>query len=224
MTTPESLRGAICCVNIGGVEPLGDVLGAIRVPDGDRKENRLLGPRFVPLGHEHRHQLAVAFHDARLAPDLDAPALRIVDQEEIRLGTVAEVALGDVLAVAGEIREGDRPIVEHPQKAGRAATVLDVGLALLVGSGDEDARLRHDEFFKIGRDARSPRTLLFHSRIGPARTSKCLHCFDSGRKGDVARVALGRAHNDPLRSRVCSRRDDRPGGDPATSGTCNRPP
>jgi hypothetical protein len=35
----------------------------------------------------------VAFHDPRLAPDLDPPPVRIVDQEQMRLRIVREIAL-----------------------------------------------------------------------------------------------------------------------------------
>ena len=142
--------------NIGGVESLRDVLGAIRVPGGDGKEDRLLGPCLVSLGHQHRRQLGVTFHDPRLATDLDAPAMRVVDHEEMSLGIVGEIALGNVLLVAGEFCEADELVVEHPQRAARAATMLDVRLALFVSGADEDARLSRDELCKVGRDTRVP--------------------------------------------------------------------
>jgi hypothetical protein len=43
-----------------------------------------------------------------------------------------EVPGGDVLPVAGDIGERDRLVVEQVQKPGRAAAVLDVGLALRI--------------------------------------------------------------------------------------------
>ena len=77
--------------NIGGLESLRDMLRTIRVPGENLEQDRLLGPRLVSLGHQHRRQLGVTFHDARLAPDLDAPAMRIVDQEKMGFGMSARL-------------------------------------------------------------------------------------------------------------------------------------
>ena len=59
----------------------------------------------------------------------------------MRLGIVGQVARGDVLAVAGKIGESDRLVVEHVQEAGRAAAMLDVGLAVGACRRQEDAGL-----------------------------------------------------------------------------------
>ena len=107
----------------------------------------------VALRHQLRRERGVVFHDARLAPDLDAPAVRVVDQKEIGLGIVGKIALRDELPVAGEVGEGDGLLVEHAEEPGRPAAMLDVGLAVAVRGGEKDARLRFDESLKVGRDA-----------------------------------------------------------------------
>jgi hypothetical protein len=71
--------------------------------------------------------------------------MHVVDEEEIGLRIVGEIAERDVLPVADEIGEADRLVIEHAQKARRAAAVLNVGLAVLVRRGEKDAGLPGDE-------------------------------------------------------------------------------
>jgi hypothetical protein len=49
--------------------------------------------------------------------------MHVVDEEEIGLRIVGEIAERDVLPVADEIGEADRLVIEHAQKARRAAAV-----------------------------------------------------------------------------------------------------
>ena len=57
-----------------------------------------------------------------------APAVTIVDEKEMRLGMLGQIALSDVLTIAGEIGEGDRLIVEHAQKSWWAAAMPNIQL------------------------------------------------------------------------------------------------
>src|SRR5262249_28979422 len=98
----------------------------------------------------------IVLDDVRLAPDLHALPGAVVDQEEKPLGVLAEIALGDVLPVAGEIGKADRPVVEHLEKSRGSAAVLNVGLAALVRGAQEDARLALDERGEIETDTGRP--------------------------------------------------------------------
>src|SRR5260370_29844199 len=141
--------------DVGGLETLGDMPRTIRVPGGNDEKNHMLGARLVAFWHQLCCQLRIAFDDARLAPDLDALPVRIIDQEQVRSGIVREIAKRDILPIASEIDKADGPVVKHPQKACWAAAMLDIWLALGVRGGEENARLRFDEAGEIGRDAGS---------------------------------------------------------------------
>ena len=80
------------CGDVGGLEALRDVLLAVRIPGRDREQDHLLAARLVAFRHQPVQQLGIVLDDRRLAPDLDAPAVRIVDQEQMRLRIVGEVA------------------------------------------------------------------------------------------------------------------------------------
>jgi len=55
---------------------------------GHGEQERLLGARLVALGHQRLHDLRVVLDDPRLAPDLDALSMRVVDQEQEGLRVV----------------------------------------------------------------------------------------------------------------------------------------
>src|SRR5262245_31427555 len=112
----------------------------------------------------------------------------------MRLRIVAEVTLGDILAVASKIDKSDGAVVEHAQESCRTAAMLDVGLALDVNSGEEDAHLCLDEGLQVRRDLCAPASLFFHAFIGRARTLTGLQCLDGGREGDIAGKELSRVH------------------------------
>src|SRR5262249_31751587 len=183
-----------CRRNIGSLEPPRNMLRAIGVPGVNGEQDHLLGTRLVALWHQPRDQIRVAFDDPRLAPDLYAGTLRVVDQEQVGFGIVGEIALRNVLPVAGEIDEGDRLVVEHTQETRWPATVLDIGLSVRAGGGEKDTRLRRDEDAQIGCDPGLPRAVLLHPPIGPARAFAGLHRFDRCREGDIARIGLWRCH------------------------------
>src|SRR5262249_2614302 len=83
--------------------------------------------------------------DARAPPDLDAPLLGVVHQEDERLRVLRQVVDADVLPVALEVVERERLLVEHPQEALRPAAVLDVGLAVGAGGGEIERVALRDE-------------------------------------------------------------------------------
>jgi hypothetical protein len=68
--------------------------------------------------------------------------LCIVDEKQLGLRIIRQIALRDVLPVASKIDEADGLVVEDAQEAGRPAAVLDVGLPLAIDGGKKDARLR----------------------------------------------------------------------------------
>ncbi len=129
------------------------MLRAIGVPGLDREQDRLRRPRAVALRRQRRHQGVVAFDDPRLAPDFDAPAGRVIDQEELRARVLGEVAEGDELPVADEIDEAERRFVEDAQESLPPAAVLDVRLALAARGREEHAGLLRDELSEFVRDA-----------------------------------------------------------------------
>jgi hypothetical protein len=65
--------------------------------------------------------------------------MRIVDQEQVRLGILREIALRDELPVAGEIGKADGLVVDDVQKPCGPAAMLDVRLA--VGAGGREKAL-----------------------------------------------------------------------------------
>ena len=107
----------------------GMYLGQFASHASTRKIEDLLAARLAVLRHQVGQQRGVVLDDARLAPQLDALPRGVVDQEQMGLRILGEIALRDELPIAAKVREGDGLLVEHPQEAGRAATVLDVGLA-----------------------------------------------------------------------------------------------
>ena len=96
----------------------------------------MLGTRFVTVRHQLRSQFRIAFDDPRFSPNLDAAPVRIVDQEDVGLGVVREIALRDELPVAGIIDEADGLLVEYTQEACWPPAVLDVRLSLHTCGGE----------------------------------------------------------------------------------------
>ncbi len=188
--------------HIGGVDFLRDMLRTIGVPGGDREQDRLRRARPIVARHERRHQGLVAFDHAGAAPDFDAAAGGVVDQEQMRLIVLGEIANGDELPVAGEIDEADRRLVEHAQKTRRPPAMLDVGLAEAVRGRHENAGLCADEFSEFWGDPGRPAAGRLDMGIGPARSLALLHGLDRRREGDVAGTgAAGFIHGCAFRGR-----------------------
>ena len=115
-TSAASKRCGMCC---GQLASHADTVNRITGP---------LGRRAITLRHQLGDQLGVAFDHAHLAPELHRLARLIINEEKDRLGIVREITQRDVLLVAAEVGEADRPVVKHLEEAWRAATVLNVRL------------------------------------------------------------------------------------------------
>jgi hypothetical protein len=63
--------------------------------------------------------------------------MRVIHQEDMSLRILGEIALGDVLPVAAVVGEGQRVVVENPDKTFRPAAVLDIGLTVGACGGSE---------------------------------------------------------------------------------------
>jgi hypothetical protein len=65
--------------NIGGIELLRDMLGAVHVPGFNREQDRLSRPRVVTFRHEPREQLRIVRDDPSSTPYFDpAPGLGLL--------------------------------------------------------------------------------------------------------------------------------------------------
>ena len=187
--------------HVGRIESLRDVLRAVGVPGIDVEQQCLLALRLVAGGHEAGDERRIVVNSGR-SPQLDPAPGRIVDQEQVRLRVLGEVAGSDELPIAAKIGEGDGLVVEHPQEPRRSATMLDVGLAVGVGGAEEDAGLCGDKCGKLGRDRGRPAALAFHAGVGITRALAGLDGLDAGRKGDIAGdadVIANFVHGHPLR-------------------------
>jgi hypothetical protein len=84
------------------------------------------------------------------------------------------------LAVAGEIGETERPVVEHAQDALWSAAMLDVRLAVGAGGGEIEGALLGDEGGKLLVDRGGEPALRLHLRIAGAGAAALLHGLDRG--------------------------------------------
>src|SRR3546814_6433154 len=98
------------------------MLLAVPVERGDGNEHRALGPRLVggivQAGDEVR--VLGDVDEAGAAPDLQAAAVRVVDQDEGDTVVGPEVADAQILAVAAGVGIGTGPLVEDLGEAGGA--------------------------------------------------------------------------------------------------------
>src|SRR5271166_1393767 len=81
------------------------------------------------------------------------------------------------------------------QEAGRAAAMLDVGLALPIRGGEKDARLGRDEACKLGRDASLPGAALLHAPVAVARALAGLQSLDRRRERHVTGIGGADIHD-----------------------------
>ena len=133
------------------------------------------GVAAITLRHQLGDQLGVAFDHARLAPELHPLARLIINEEKDRLGIVREITQRDVLLVAAEVGEADRPVVKHLEEAWRAATVLNVRLTVLVGRTEKSADLVADKRGEVRRDPVFPPTTHLQIGVAAARALAGLH-------------------------------------------------
>src|ERR1035437_5305833 len=126
----------------------------------------------------------------RFAPDLHPAAMGIIDQEDIGLGGFQEVALGDVLPVAAVIGERQRVFVRNPDEALWSAAMLDIGLAIGAGGGQEQAVLRSEKRGEVVVDLGAPAAVLLDAGIGIARSLAGLDRLHGRGERHVAGIGL----------------------------------
>ena len=124
------------------------------------KKHDLLTLRLVSRRHQAGDQRRIVLNHLRRAPQLDPPSVAVVDQEQVRLGVLQQIAAADELAVAPKIGKGNGRRIQHPEKTRRAATVLDVRLAGSIGGGEKNAGLLTNEDGQI-----IPETAVTVSRV-----------------------------------------------------------
>ena len=115
-----------------------DVLGAIDVPGLEREHDRALRPRPVGRVDQPLHQLRIVLDHPRAAPQLHPLLGGEVQDEDVRLVVLLEMTERDVLAIAGEVGEGQRLGADRLQEARRPAAMLDIGPAVGAGRGEEE--------------------------------------------------------------------------------------
>jgi len=94
-----------------------DMLRAVHVPRFELKQNgsfHFAGVRGIA---EPFFQRRIAFDDRRLAPEFHALAVRVVHQEDEGLRVFRQIAERNVLAVAAEVGEAERLLVDDAEKA-----------------------------------------------------------------------------------------------------------
>ena len=152
--------------DILGEQHVRDVLRAIGVPRFDGEQDRGFRPGLVAFGEQAGDERGVMLDHAGGAPDLHAPPIGVVHQKNQGARVLLEIARGDVLAVAAEIGEGERRLVEHAQEAGRAAAMLDIRLPVLAGGGEIERSHVRDEVGQDGSIVVAKPPFCFHARIG----------------------------------------------------------
>ncbi len=100
--------------------------------------------------------------------------MHVVDQKQVCFRIICEIALGDVLTIAGKVGKRNGPAVQDVQEARWPAAMLDVGLALGIDGGEKHAGLRRNEARKVRRDLSLKSAAFLHPRIGLARTFSLL--------------------------------------------------
>jgi len=174
-------RGNIC-----GLEPLRNMLGAVRIPGRHLEQDHLLGARLVAGGHEFGDQPVFPLDDYRRSPNLDPAPVGVVDQEQVGLGVVHEVSRGDELPVADIVNKAKRLRVDHLQEAGGTTPMLDIRLPFGVGGRQKHACLPFDERLEVERYFCAPAPRLFLIGIGTARTLAGLDVLYRRGEGDIA--------------------------------------
>ncbi len=116
--------------------------------------------------------------------DLQPGAPGIVHQEQAGPIVGRQVAGADVLAIAAIVREGQRSIVQHLQKAARSAAMLKVGPARLRHRGHVEAvALRDEGGFAFGEPVGLAVALEVAPQVVGAHGG--LRRLHAGRQGDV---------------------------------------
>lgn len=173
--------------HLGLGQPRGDVLRAIPVPALEMDDEGAFDGRAVGLvahgGEQHRIILGV--HQRDPPQQLEPAAVEVVHDDQRNAIVLAEVAHAQVLHVAAEVGERERPRVQHLEEALGPAAVLHVrparladgGLEEMIGLGDELRLPRRQRVSAIGVGVQEG-VLLPAAQFG-------LDLADGGREGDV---------------------------------------
>ena len=109
---------------------LGDVLGAVPIEGGEVNEDETLGATFggnlqlvLPIGR------FVPGYGFDVGEYLEPALVGVVHEKEGGPTVRAEVAGGDVLAVAGDVSVGKGAVVDDVEEADRTAAKLNIGPA-----------------------------------------------------------------------------------------------
>jgi len=103
--------------------------------------------------------------DFDVPEDFEARLVGVVHEEQGDAGVVVEVSKTDVLLVAAEIREADKPGIEDTNKPAGSPAMLDVGPAGLADRGHVEAVALLNEFLLRWAEAISLRGTLLHALI-----------------------------------------------------------
>ena len=98
--------------HISRLETLRNVLRAVGIPRIDMEQYGLIAPCLVVRWHQACDERDIVLNDSCLAPEFDPLPSREVDEEEVRLGVLGEIAGADELLVAAEVGKGDGIFVE----------------------------------------------------------------------------------------------------------------
>jgi hypothetical protein len=160
------------------------VLGTVDVPGADRDQDRVA----IALGD-----------DPRRAPDLHAAAVLVVHQQQADPVVLRQVAMADVLPVPRLLDPADRVVVDRAEEAGRAAAVLDVGLAVGARRGEERGVDPGEEGAQLAGHLGAEAAVRLDPGVGGAGAALGLQALDRGGEGDVAggHGAKDGAGNDP---------------------------
>ena len=197
----------MACATSGRIEARRDVLRAIPVECVETEHECAFRPAAIAGRRDRLRQLRIIGEALRLGmgENLQPPAVRVIhqDQRDARIG--GEIAEADILPIAGEIRERQRPVVDHAQEAARAAAMLDVRPAGLRDARHVEAVAFGDKGHLVVGEA-VERAVAFEilpqMRAGILR----LRRLDAGRDRDVQKsVRHGRLP--PLGTKIASHAD-----------------
>ncbi len=129
---------------------------AVRVPFLDLEQDRPLDAAAIGGVCERARQRRIIGDCPRPAPDLHPPPGRIVDQEKEGPVILGKMTKRHELLVAREIGIAERLLVQHLEKAARAAPMLDIGPAFGIGGAHVEVIALGDELGEFGGHAGLP--------------------------------------------------------------------
>src|SRR4029078_13226275 len=119
----------------------------------------------------------------------------VVHQEDERLGILRQVAQRNVLLVAAEVGEAQRPFIDDPQEARPTTAVLNVRLPFGVRRREVELAALADELLELIGDLRFPSLATFDFRVQIARALRGLNRLYGRCERYIARV---RPHGESL--------------------------